>query len=65
MPLHCNFIQDNLVDYERASSYDRNDFFDRAFDSTDQSGNDNDKWDLPQLDIDEKTGPKVLNNLLS
>ena len=40
-------------------------FFDRAFDSTDQSGNDNDKWDLPQLNIDEKTGPKVLNNLLS
>ena len=32
-----------------------------SFDCADQS--DNDKWDLPQLDTDEKTGPKVLNNL--
>ena len=63
LPLHCNFTQDNPVEYERASSYDPNDLFDKvgAFDCADQS--DNDKWDLPQLDTDEKTGPKVLNNL--
>ena len=63
LPLHCNFTQDNSVEYERASSYDPNDLFDKvgAFDCADQS--DNDKWDLPQLDTDEKTGPKVLDNL--
>ena len=71
-PLHCNFTQDNPVEYERASSYDPNDLLDKydpndlldqvgTFDCADQS--DNDKWDLPQLDTDEKTGPKVLNYL--
>jgi hypothetical protein len=72
LPLHCKFTQDNPVEYERASSYDLNDLVDKydpndlldkvgAFDCADQS--DNDKWDLPQLDTDEKTGPKVLNKL--
>lgn len=27
LPLHCNFTQDNPVEYERASSYDPNDLF--------------------------------------
>jgi hypothetical protein len=63
LPLHCNFTQDNPIEYERASSYDPNDLFDKvgAFDCADQS--DNDKWDVPQFDTDEKTGPKVLDNL--
>lgn len=52
-----------FVEYESTTSYDGNDLFHRAFDSTDQSGNSNDKWDLPQLDTNEKTDPKVLNNL--
>ena len=63
MTLHRKFTQDNPVEYECATSYDPNDLLDRVFDSTDQSGNANDKCDLLQLDTDAKTGTKVLNNL--
>ena len=63
LTLHRKFTQDNPVEYECATSYDPNDFLDRVFDSTDQSGNANDKCDLLQLDTDAKTGTNVLNNL--
>jgi hypothetical protein len=63
LTLHRKFTQDNPVEYECATSYDPNDVLDRVFDSTDQSGNANDKCDLLQLDTDAKTGTNVLNNL--
>ena len=48
-PLHCNFTQDNPVEYERTSSYVPNDLFDKvgAFDCADQS--DNDKWESASI----------------
>lgn len=50
----------NQFDYERASSYDPNAIFGKAMgnEETDEI-----KWDLPQLDTEEKTGPRVLDKL--
>ena len=47
-------------EYERASSYDPYAIFGKAMgnEETDEI-----KWDLPQLDTEEKTGPRVLDKL--
>ena len=47
-------------EYERASSYDPYEIFGKAIgnEETDEI-----KWDLPQLDTEEKTGPRVLDKL--
>ena len=47
-------------EYERASSYDPYEIFGKAMgiEETDEI-----KWDLPQLDTQEKTGPRVLDKL--
>jgi hypothetical protein len=47
-------------EYKRASYYDPNEMFGKAMgnEETDEI-----KWNLPQLDTEEKTGPRVLDKL--
>ena len=58
LTLHRKFTQDNHVEYESATSYYPNDLLDRGLDNIDQSGNANDKCDLPQFDTDLKKAPR-------
>jgi hypothetical protein len=59
----CDFVTPDVgshFEYERASSYDPNDIFGKAMGNEET---DVIKWDLPQLDTEEKTGLRVLDKL--